>query len=164
MAESKESFEEADKIIRDSTGLDEHDPIPGYWMNGKFRYEILAGLWFFAGSITTMILDVVTHSMEEADEGHHLAHHTGDVCPTSGKRRSQCAGFVIEGGNNKYGAVEDPENPDAYDEKHTTTKPRLSGMSAKSEAPEPDAKLQRMTLVTFLAIALHNIPEGIELI
>lgn len=100
---------------------------------------LYATLCFFAGILMMTLIDVVVHLLDPK---------AGHADPVAAKAESQAEGAAAAA------APTDAEGSGAAEHGEPLGAP-------PAEAGAPDAKLKRMGLLTALAIAIHNFPEGL---
>jgi ZIP family zinc transporter len=117
---------------------------------------IFANFAFFCGIAITMVLDLIVHKLMAGqvlghDHGHDLG--VGATSPSAARLGQEHSAGEAEASDVEFGAQKaspsDDAKPSAFIAERTVT----GGTS--------DMELKQMGLITGLAIALHNLPEGL---
>ena len=150
----------------------------GYGDGEAYAY---ATITFFSGVVFTYILDQIVHSLGKLDSSHE-DRKSGLPAAEGGETRAAklignfgaCFGWLPSGAATASAQPQvDEPTPEVDEEKVTVTdvdasvptqiaEPERVGSPGTADAAEAKPKaLQKMGLMTGIAIALHNFPEGL---
>jgi ZIP family zinc transporter len=126
---------------------------------------LFANIAFFCGIAITMVLDFFVHKLMAGQEvpGHDHGHghdHGGSNPTVAGKESVGDVEFGVTIRENPYGKGAGEPTPAAY-VKPTKDKTHSFITERSVTGGTSDTELKQMGLITGLAIALHNLPEGL---